>query len=115
MDTTEGPDSTTRSVASRFVRLAGLLPRSLPRSEQDAGAAFERILASFDVLQRAEAAAASEDLSAMDPADPPSFGAAETVSLRDDDPEPSLPVREALAGAPDVRDGCFAVPRYVRK
>lgn len=30
--------------------------------------------------------------------------------LRDDEPEPSLPVEEALANAPDREDGLFRVP-----
>ncbi len=30
--------------------------------------------------------------------------------LRDDEPEPSLPVEEALANAPDREDGFFRVP-----
>jgi aspartyl-tRNA(Asn)/glutamyl-tRNA(Gln) amidotransferase subunit C len=33
--------------------------------------------------------------------------------FREDDPEPSLPQEEAVAGAPDVEDGRFKVPRIV--
>lgn len=36
-----------------------------------------------------------------------------TLRLRDDRPQPSLPVEVALADAPAVRDDCFEVPAII--
>ena len=37
----------------------------------------------------------------------------QTNVLREDDPKPSLPREEALAGAPEVEDDRFKVPRII--
>jgi len=42
--------------------------------------------------------------------DAESLACSGAVELRRDEVRPSLPVEEALAGAPDTRDGLFRVP-----
>ncbi len=37
----------------------------------------------------------------------------QTNVWREDQPQPSLDRSEVLAGAPDVQDGCFRVPRII--
>ncbi len=46
----------------------------------------------------------------LDAVPPTSHVVEVTTPLRADEPEPSLPVEEALAAAPDPHDGGFGVP-----
>jgi len=65
---------------------------------------FARILSAFRVLAEAELDEADE------PVGPPPVPAAR---LRADEPRPSLPPEDVLAGAPRARDGFYVVPRTV--
>jgi aspartyl-tRNA(Asn)/glutamyl-tRNA(Gln) amidotransferase subunit C len=62
---------------------------------------LDRILAAFSVLAKARRTTATE----------PSGGA--PPHSRADEPVPSLPVAELLAGAPASHDGYFEVPKTV--
>ncbi|HXF73037.1 MAG TPA: Asp-tRNA(Asn)/Glu-tRNA(Gln) amidotransferase subunit GatC [Actinomycetota bacterium] len=44
---------------------------------------------------------------------PTAYAIARANVLRADEPRPTLPQEEALAGAPEVEDGRFRVPRIV--
>ncbi len=107
--------SVERGAMARWMRLAGFLPGAEGASEGEVDPGFLRILSAFEGLERAEATSSYLSFAGVDPADPPAFGAPDTVRLRPDVPGVSLPRREALAAAPDARRGCFAVPRVVRK
>jgi aspartyl-tRNA(Asn)/glutamyl-tRNA(Gln) amidotransferase subunit C len=93
----------TREDVARIARLARL---ALTTDEQEL---FARQL--YDILAYAEQVqdAPTEGV-------PPTLHAlASAASLRDDEPRPCLPVREALAAAPDADadTGLFKVPRVL--
>ena len=59
-----------------------------------------------------EAAARVQEVAAED-VPPTAYAVPRSNVLRPDDPAPSLPREEALAGAPEVEDDRFKVPRIV--
>ena len=102
--------------AEELVRYARLAALDLDEATLRARARdVERILEAFEALERAESALEGEGEGGSAGGTPrPSVGP-DHAPLRADVPHVPLPRREALAAAPDARQGAFAVPRFVHK
>ncbi len=103
--------------AEELVRYARLAALDLDEGSLRARARdVERILDAFEALERAEAALGAGGSASGQEVDDslPSVGP-DHAPLRADVPHVPLPRREALAAAPDARQGAFAVPRFVHK
>ena len=87
------------------VKLLAQLSRLRLDEEQQARAMerMERLLAYFASLQEVD----TEGVEAAP------YPLPVTLRMHDDEPEPPLPQRDVLAGAPAARQGAFWVPRVV--
>jgi aspartyl-tRNA(Asn)/glutamyl-tRNA(Gln) amidotransferase subunit C len=89
------------------VRKVALLARlELTDAElDDQSKHFNDLLAQFDILQ-------SLDVMGVEPTD---HSLSVVNALRDDVARPSLSREQALANAPESRDGCIVVPRVLEQ
>lgn len=94
----------TRDEVKQIAQLARLefddagLDRFIPR--------FEEILGYFEQLNKI-------DTQSVEPTYHAVWGQELSTPLRQDETAPSLPVDEAVGGAPDARDGCYRVPKVI--